>query len=116
MSLPPPVSVGKLQATLHTKAKEAPSYRFYALYDKVYRLEVLAYAYERCRANQGAAGVDGQTFADIEAYGVVKWLGELAQDLKGKTYLPRAVRRVWLPKADGTQRPLEIPTIRERVV
>ncbi len=116
MSLQPPLTVGKLQATLHTKAKEAPSYRFYALYDKVYRPDVLAYAYERCRANKGAAGVDGQTFADIEAYGVAKWLGELVQDLKGKTYLPQAVRRVWIPKADGKQRPLGIPTIRDRVV
>jgi group II intron reverse transcriptase/maturase len=116
MSLQPPVTVGKLQATLHTKAKEALNYRFYALYDKVYRPDVLAYAYERCRANQGAAGVDGQTFADIEAYGVGKWLGELAQDLKGKTYRPQAVRRVWIPKADGKQRPLGIPTIRDRVV
>lgn len=66
MSLRPPLTVGKLQATLHTKAKEAPTYRFYALYDKVYRPDVLAYAYERCRANGGAAGVDGQTFTDIK--------------------------------------------------
>ena len=115
MSLQPPPTVGKLQATLHTKAKESPQYRFYALYDKVYRADVLAHAYARCRANGGAAGVDGQTFADIEASGVGEWLGELAQDLKGKTYRPQAVRRVWLPKADGTQRPLGIPTIRDRV-
>jgi RNA-directed DNA polymerase len=116
MSLQPPEKVGKLQATLHTKAKEAPTYRFYALYDKVYRGDVLAYAYERCRANGGAAGVDGQTFADIQEYGVERWLGELAQELKGKTYRPQAVRRVWIPKADGTQRPLGIPAIRDRVV
>jgi RNA-directed DNA polymerase len=116
MSLQPPEKVGKLQATLHTKAKESPTYRFYALYDKVYRWDVLVYAYERCRANKGAAGVDGQTFADIEAYGVGKWLGELAQELKGQTYRPQAVRRVWIPKADGKQRPLGIPTIRDRVV
>ena len=116
MSLRTPATVGKLQAALHTKAKEAPGYRFYALYDKVYRADVLAYAYERSRAKGGAAGVDGQTFADIESYGVGRWLGELAQDLKGKTYRPQAVRRVWLPKADGKQRPLGIPTIRDRVV
>jgi group II intron reverse transcriptase/maturase len=116
MSLLPPVTVGKLQATLHTKAKEAPTYRFYALYDKVYRGDVLAYAYERCRANGGAAGVDGQTFAAIAEYGVARWLAELAQELKGKTYRPQAVRRVWIPKADGKQRPLGIPTIRDRVV
>ena len=116
MSLTPPLSVGKLQASLHTKAKESPQYRFYALYDKVYRPDVLLHAYERCRANAGAAGVDNQTFADIEAYGVAQWLGELAQDLKGKTYVPQAVRRGWIPKADGKRRPLGIPTIRDRVV
>jgi RNA-directed DNA polymerase len=116
MSLLPPAKVGKLQAALHTKAKESPSYRFYALYDKVYRADVLAHAYERCRANGGAAGVDGQTFADIEAYGEARWLGELAQDLRGQTYHPQAVRRVWIPKADGKQRPLGIPTIKDRVV
>src|SRR5436309_237360 len=116
MSLQPPETVGKLQATLHTKAKGSPTYRFYVLYDKVYRGDVLGHAYQRCRANRGAAGVDNQTFADIEAYGVERWLAELAQDLRGKTYQPQAVRRVWIPKADGKQRPLGIPTIRDRVV
>lgn len=116
MSLLPPESVGKLQAALHTKAKEAPAYRFYALYDKLYRADVLGHAYACCRSNGGAAGVDGQTFADIVAYGEQRWLGELAQELKGRTYRPQAVRRVWIPKADGTQRPLGIPTIRDRVV
>ena len=116
MSLLPPPTVGKLQAALHTKAKETPTYRFYALYDKVYRPDVLSYAYERCRANDGAAGVDGQTFADIQEYGVGKWLAELAQELKGKTYHPQAVRRVWRAKEDGGRRPLGIPTIRDRVV
>jgi len=112
----PLVKVRKLQAALQAKAKESPNYRFYALYDKVYRADVLAIAYARCEANQGAAGVDGQTFADIEAYGRERWLGELAQDLKAKTYRPQAVRRVWLPKPDGKQRPLGIPAIRDRVV
>ena len=116
MSLQPPASVGKLQAALHTKAKEAPSYRFYALYDKVYRWDVLVHAYQCCHAKGGAAGVDGQTFTDIEEYGARRWLEELAQELKGKTYRPQAVRRVWIPKADGKQRPLGIPTIRDRVV
>jgi RNA-directed DNA polymerase len=116
MSLAPPATVEKLQAALHTKAKEAPAYRFYALYDKLYRDDVLSHAYERCRANGGAAGVDGQTFADIQEYGVRRWLEELAQELKGKTYRPQAVRRVWIPKAEGKQRPLGIPTIRDRVV
>lgn len=116
MSLLPPATVGKLQAALHTKAKETPGYRFYALYDKLYRADVLGHAYQRCRTNGGAAGVDGQTFADIAAYGEQRWLEELAQELKGKTYRPQAVRRVWIPKADGKQRPLGIPTIRDRVV
>jgi RNA-directed DNA polymerase len=117
MSLQPPVTVGKLQAALHTKAKEAPSYRFYALYDKVYRKDVLDHAYQRCRANGGAGGVDGQTFADIESYSAERWLEELAQELKGKTYRPQAVRRVRIPKGTGPEtRPLGIPTIRYRVV
>src|SRR5262249_37021076 len=116
MSLVPPPKVGKLQETLHAKAKRAPNYRFYALFDKVYRADVLWHAYQCCRANDGAAGVDGQTFADIEAYGLTKWLGELADTLRGKTYRPQAVRRVWIPKPDGKQRPLGIPTITDRVV
>jgi RNA-directed DNA polymerase len=116
MSLAPPETVEKLQAALHAKAKEAPGYRFYALYDKVYRGDVLSHAYERCLANQGAAGVDGQTFEDIEKYGRQKWLGEVAEDLRKKTYQPQAVRRVWIPKPDGNQRPLGVPTIRDRVV
>ena len=117
MFLPtPPEKVEKLQTALHTKAKAEPEYRFYALYDKMHRLDVLGYAYERCRANGGAAGVDDQTFDDITAYGVGKWLEELAEELKTRTYEPQAVRRVWIPKADGKQRPLGIPTIRDRVV
>jgi RNA-directed DNA polymerase len=114
--LGPLIKVQKLQAALQVKAKESPNYRFYALYDKVYRADALAIAYARCEANEGAAGVDGQTFADIEAYGLERWLGELAQELKAKTYRPQAVRRVWIPKLDGKQRPLGIPTIRDRVV
>ena len=82
----------------------------------MYRGDVLAHAYERCRANGGAAGVDGQTFEDIKAYDARRWLEELAQELKGKTYRPQAVRRVWIPKADAKLRPLGIPTIRDRVV
>jgi len=116
MSLIPPIKVGKLQGALRAKAKESPQYRFYALYDKVYRMDVLAWAYDRCRLNKGAAGVDGQTFEDIKEYGVERWLGELVQELKEKTYRPSAVRRVWIPKPDGKQRPLGIPTIRDRVV
>jgi len=115
MSLPTLLKVQKLQAALHAKAKGAPGYRFYALYDKVYRADVVAEAYEQCRKNGGAAGVDGQRFEDIEAYGVEKWLGELAQELREKRYRPQAVRRVYIPKPDGKQRPLGIPTVRDRV-
>jgi RNA-directed DNA polymerase len=116
-ALPTPlIKVRMLQERLHAKAKESPKLRFHFLYDKVWRADVLEIAYDRCEANKGAAGVDGQTFADIEKYGVARWLGELAQELRTKTYRPQAVRRVWIPKADGKQRPLGIPTIRDRVV
>ncbi len=115
VSLLPPQKVEKLQAALHTKAKGAPDYRFYALYDKVYRKDILAWAYARCRANDGAPGGDGQTFADIEAYGLDRWLDELATELKAKSYRPQPVRRVFVPKPDGKRRPLGIATIRDRV-
>ena len=115
MSLAPPETVQKLQNSLHAKAKGSPGYRFYALYDKVYRADVMAHAYDCCKANQGAAGVDGQTFGDIQEYGLDRWLGELQQELKDKSYAPSAVRRVWIPKPDGKQRPLGIPTIKDRV-
>src|SRR3954447_9071809 len=110
MSLPPPLKVQKLQEALHAKAKGAPDYRFYALYDKVYRKDVLEWAYARCRANDGAPGVDRQRFEDIEAYGLDRWLDELAADLKARTYRPQPVRRVFIPKPDGKQRPLGIGT------
>jgi group II intron reverse transcriptase/maturase len=116
MSLTPPASVQKLQTALHAKAKESPRQRFHALYDKVYRTDILAFAYACCRANKGAAGVDGQDFADIEAYGLDRWLGELAQEIRDRTYRPAAVRRVYIPKPDGKQRPLGIPTVKDRVV
>jgi group II intron reverse transcriptase/maturase len=101
---------------LQAKAKRAPTYRFYALYDKVYRWDVLFYAYQCCHLNGGAAGVDGQTFADILAYDPIRWVDELAEELRTKTYRPQAVRRVHIPKPDGGQRPLGIPTIKDRVV
>jgi group II intron reverse transcriptase/maturase len=105
-----------LQAALHAKAKGSPGCRFHALYDKVYRQDVLAFAYDCCKSNKGAAGVDGQAFEDIEAYGLKRWLGELTQELKDRTYRPAAVRRVYIPKPDGKQRPLGIPTVKDRVV
>ena len=117
MSLAPPETVRKLQETLHAKAKGAPGYRFYALYDKVYRRDILAFAYARCRANDGAPGSDGQTFADIEAYGAERWLDELADDLRKKTYQPQPVRKVEIPKPDGKgTRTLGIPTVLDRLV
>jgi RNA-directed DNA polymerase len=103
MSLPPPPKVQKLQEALHAKAKGSPDYRFYALYDKVYRTDVLGWAYVRCRANDGAPGVDRQRFEDIEAYGLDRWLDELADDLRKRAYSPRPVRRVFIPKPDGKQ-------------
>lgn len=115
-NLKTPSSVQKLQTALHAKAKGEPGYRFYLLYDKVHRADVLAHAYACCRANNGAAGVDGETFDDIAAYGEGRWLGELAEALRKKTYRAQAVRRVYIPKPDGKQRPLGIPTIRDRVV
>jgi hypothetical protein len=108
VSLAPPPKVQKLQTTLHAKAKGAPGYRFYRLYDKVYRRDILEFAYLRCRSNDGAPGVDGQTFEDIEAYGRDRWLDELTTELKERTYRPDPVRRVFIPKPDGKQRPLGI--------
>jgi RNA-directed DNA polymerase len=114
MNLVTPVSVQKLQTALHAKAKGSPNFRFYSLYDKVHRKDVLEFAYECCKANGGAAGVDGQTFEDIEEYGVERWLDELAQELESRTYRPLPVRRVYIPKPDGKQRPLGVPAIRDR--
>jgi group II intron reverse transcriptase/maturase len=100
---------------LHAKAKAEAGYRFYALYDKISREDILAHAYAQCRSNKGAPGVDGQDFADIDAYGVERWLGELALALRKETYRPDPIRRVYIPKANGKLRPLGISTLRDRV-
>lgn len=115
-SLTPPDKLWELQEKLHAKAKENPERRFHALYDKLYRSDVLAEAWRRSRANAGASGVDGEGFEQIEARGVKSWLWELAQELQEKRYKPDAVRRVMIPKPGGKKRPLGIPTIKDRVV
>lgn len=114
-NLSTPNGVQKLQTALHAKAKTEAGYRFYALYDKIHRDDILAHAYAQCRSNKGAPGVDGQDFADIDAYGVERWLGELALALKQESYKPDPIRRVYIPKANGKLRPLGISTVRDRV-
>ena len=108
-------SVQKLQMALQAKAKAEPSYRFYSLWDKVYRRDVLCEAYRHCHANGGAPGVDGVTFDQIEAQGVDAWLAKLQEELRNKTYCSLPLLRVWIPKSNGGQRPLGIPAIRDRV-
>jgi group II intron reverse transcriptase/maturase len=100
---------------LHAKAKAEAGYRFYALHDKISRDDILAHAYALCHSNKGAPGVDGQDFADVKAYGVQRWLGELALALRQETYRPDPIRRVFIPKANGKLRPLGISTLRDRV-
>lgn len=114
-NLTTPDRVRKLQAALHAKAKANPEFRFYSLYDKVYREDILMHAYACCRNNGGSAGVDGVTFEEVERYGVSKWLGELAESLREGMYRPDAVLRVEIPKANGGTRPLGIPCLRDRV-
>lgn len=115
MSLATPDKILAFQKKLYEKAKGEPKFRFYQLYDKVYREDILAHAWRIARANGGAPGVDGKTFAAIEAEGLEKWLEELRKDLHDKTYRPDPVRRVMIPKPGGGERPLGIPTIRDRV-
>jgi RNA-directed DNA polymerase len=116
VSLATPDSIRRLQRKLYVKAKQEPEYRFYLLYDKVCREDILAHAYRLSRAARGAAGVDGMEFADIEATGVEPWLAALGKELREHTYRPAPVRRVMIPKPGGGDRPLGIPTIRDRVV
>lgn len=109
-------SVQELQRKLYQKAKSEPKYRFYALYDKIYRMDVLEEAWKQVRRNKGAEGIDGVTIGDVEREGVENYLKGLQQELKDKTYRPQPARRVYIPKGDGTERPLAIPTIKDRVV
>jgi RNA-directed DNA polymerase len=116
MNLETPSKIRTLQRKLYRKAKDEPTYRFYLLYDKIYRDDILLYAYELARSNQGAPGVDGETFAAIETKGLGKWLAGIRDELRTRTYRPQPVRRVMIPKPGGGERPLGIPTIRDRVV
>src|SRR3954454_25244477 len=116
MSLETPEKIRSLQRKLYGKAKAEPAFRFYTLYDKICREDVLGHAYALARANAGAPGVDGVTFAQIEASGVEAWVAGLREDLVAKTYRPDAVRRGMIPKASGGGRPLGIRTIRDRVI
>ena len=116
MSLATPERIRSLQRKLYRKAKAEPEFRFYLLYDKICREDILRYAYARARANAGAPGVDGMSFAAIEASGLEEWLSDLRKELTAKTYRPAPVRRVMIAKPGGGERPLGIPTIRDRVV
>src|SRR3954464_15954701 len=116
MSLETPIKIRMLQRKLYQKAKEEPNYRFYLLYDKMYREDILAHAYERVKSNQGAPGVDGQSFWVIETLGLEEWLDGIKKDLRTSTYQPQAVRRVMIPKPGGGERPLGMGRVRDRVV
>ena len=116
MSLKTPEKIRTLQRKLYLKAKAEPDFRFYLLYDNIHREDILRHAYAMARANKGAPGVDGVSFAKIEAAGLEQWLNGIRKDLQAKTYRPQPVRRVLIPKPGGGERPLGIPTIRDRVV
>ncbi len=116
MSLETPSTIRGLQIKLYRKAKNEPEYRFYLLYDKVYREDILVHAYQLAKANKGGSGVDGQSFEDIESRGLAEWLTGIGEELRNKTYKPQPVRRVMIPKPGGGERALGIPTVRDRVV
>ena len=106
----------QLQRNLYLAAKKDKQRRFHALYDRIYRLDILWRAWKEVRANKGSAGIDGITFEMIEEYGVEEYLLDIQEDLWDKKYRPKPVKRVYIPKPDGKQRPLGIPTIRDRIV
>jgi RNA-directed DNA polymerase len=116
MSLETPEKIRMLQRKLYRKAKEEPEYRFYVLYDKIYREDILSHAYKLAKANPGAPGVDGQTFEQIESQGLEEWRTGIRNELRHRTYKPQPVRRVMIPKPGGGERPLGIPAIGDRVV
>jgi RNA-directed DNA polymerase len=116
MSLQTPTKIRTLQRKLYLKAKEEPTYRFYLVYDKIYREDILAHAYHLAKINRGAPGVDGQTFEMIESGDLEKWLDGIRNELRNRTYKPQPVRRVMIDKPGGGQRPLGIPTIKDRTV
>ena len=116
MRLKTPEKIRSLQRKLYLKAKQEPSYRFYLLYDKVYRRDILYHAYRLERANRGAPGIDGETFKAIEeGEGIERWLRRLQEELRHKTYRPQPVTKVLIPKRNGGERALQIPTVRDRV-
>lgn len=114
--LPPHERVRQLQEKLYCKAKQEKAYKFYVLYDKVSITYMLQESYKRVKASGGSPGIDGEDFSDIEAYGLGKYLEELREEIGKQTYQPQPVKRVWIPKANGSERPLGIPTIRDRIV
>src|SRR5712672_2383962 len=111
MSLTTPSKIRELHIKLYRKAKDEPGFRFYQLYDKVYREDILNHAYQLARANDGAPGVDGESFEDIESKGLEVWMNGLREELRNQTYQPQPVRRVMIPKPGGGERPLGIPTV-----
>ena len=114
--LPSTVRVQEFQRKLYKKAKAEPKFRFYSLYDKTYRMDVLVHAFRRVKANGGTGGIDGKTCADVEAEGLPEYLEELQREMKERRYKPQPVKRVYIPKANGKKRPLGIPTVRDRIV
>ena len=106
----------QLQRNLYLAAKKDKQRRFHALYDRIFRLDILWRAWKEVRENKGSAGIDGITFEMIEGYGVEEYLLDIQEDLQNKKYRPKPVKRVYIPKPDGKQRPLGIPTIRDRIV